>query len=262
MNKFRAASEAEVIWEFLRNEFHHHDFDRDRDRFAAMVESGDANDPRQDALRRALFYRRRGHMWNQIPRDTQWWRVQLEDSDLDRLCVFARTHWRKIGGRNCLLRHVVEQIRARDFHGVRVVGGTAHGGVEISDVGSIVDGVRAFSRDLAARDDRSAVVLIGINDELPVTILEGNHRLTAALLVSPELLKSRFRMYFGASPRMAQCCWYGDPTVANMLRYAANRLKHFGNREADVGRLVAELDRPGLAPPYAAPDTGTAMEAK
>ncbi len=261
MKKLHAVPESEVIWEFLRNEFHHHNFDRDRERFAAVVEDGDAGDRRQDAIRRALFYRRRGHMWNQIPRDTQWWRVQLQDSDLDRLCVFARTHWRKIGGKSCLLRHVVEQIRTRDFHGVRVIGGTAHGGVEISEVGPIVDGVRAFSRELAARDDRSAVVLIGVNDELPVTILEGNHRLTAALLVSPELLRKQFCVYFGASPRMAQCCWYGDPTLANMLRYAKNRLKYFGNREADVERVVAALYPPGFAPSYAAPDAGT-VEAK
>ncbi len=244
MKKLRPVTEAEVMAEFLRNEFHHHDFDRDRDQFAALVSDADLSDTRQNAMRRALLYRRRGHMWNQLPRDTQWRQVELEDNDLDRLCVLARTHWRKIGGGRCLLRHVVEQIRTRDFHGVRIVGGSAHGGVEISDVGKKVDNIRAFSTALANRADNSAVVLIGVDDQKPVTILEGNHRLAAALLASPEVLKSRFRVFFGASPAMKRCCWYGNPTFANMLRYAAKRLKHLGNPEADIARVAAELIPP------------------
>jgi len=241
MKKLRPAAESEVVLEFLRNEFHHHDFDRDREQHAATVADADLADEQQNALRRALFYRRRGHMWNQLPRDTQWWHVELEDADLERLCVFARTHWRKIGGGNCLLRNVVEQIRTRDFHGTRIVGGTAHGGVEISDVGAKVDAIRAFSEELRQRNDTSAVVLIGIDERQPVTILEGNHRLTAALLVSPELLRTQFRVFYGASAAMARCCWYGDPTVANMLRYVGSRLRHLGNKEADVSRVSPAL---------------------
>ncbi len=248
MKLLRPVTEAEVIAEFLRTEFHHHDFDRDRQQFAALVLEGDLSDEAQNAVRRTLFYRRRGHMWNQLPRDTRWSQVQLDDGDLDRLCVLARTHWRKIGGGNCLLRHVVQQIRGRDFRGVRIVGGTAHGGVEISDVGAKVNDLRAFSSVLAAGEDDSAVVLIGIDDTNPVTILEGNHRLTAALLASPEVLKTRFRVFFGVSPAMARCCWYGNPTLGNMLRYAASRLKHFGNPDADIAHVAAELIPPSHSP--------------
>ncbi len=248
MNKLRPVTEAEVIWEFLRNEFHHRDFDRDRRQFSAIVHRGDGGNPQQNAIRRALFYRRRGHMWNQIPRATRWWQVELEDSDLERLWVLARTHWRKIGGGNCRLPHVVEQVRNHDFHGVRVVGGTAHGGVELSDVGEKVDAIRAFSNQLTRGHDPSAVVLIGVDDEKPVTILEGNHRLSAALLASPEMLKSQFRVFFGASPEMVRCCWYGDPTIANMLRYAGSRLRHFGNPEAGVEHALARLATDFRAP--------------
>ncbi len=259
MKRLRPVTEAEVIAEFLRNEFHHHDFDRDREQFRALVYGGDRSDEMQNAIRRALFYRRRGHMWNQLPRDTQWWQVELEDRDLSRVCVLARTHWRKIGGGNCLLRHVVEQIRTRDFHGVRVIGGTAHGGIEVSDVGEKADAIRAFSETLRGHDDGSAVVLIGVDEERPVTILEGNHRLVAALLASPELLKSRFRVYFGASPQMARCCWYGDPTAANMLRYAVNRLKHFGNPDADMRRAIGQMGHASGAPFAAAPQDSKAV---
>ena len=238
MKRLRPVQEAEVIAAFLRNEFHHHDFDRDRERFLHFVEDANLQDERANAVRRALFYRRRGHMWNQIPCDTRWWEVRLEPRDLERLDVFARTHWRKIGGRDCRLAHVVERMRTRDFSKTYVVGGTAHGGVEISKVGDVVEGVRRFSGELAQRQDDSAAVLIGIDDAHPVTILEGNHRFAAALLAAPDLLFRQFRVFYGESPRMARSCWYGAPTVANLVRYAWNRLQHFGNRDADIERLL------------------------
>lgn len=240
MNRLRKVAEAEVIAAFLRNEFHHHDFDRDRDRFAHFVESANLADEDENSLRRALFYRRRGHMWNQIPRDTQWWEVRLEPRDLDRLDVFARTHWRKIGGRSCRLAHVVEQMRCRDFSRTYVVGGTAHGGVEVSRVGDVVRGVKEFSDRLARSQDDSAAVLLGVDDASPVTILEGNHRFAAALLAGPDVLFRQFRVFYGQSPAMSRCCWYGPPSTANMARYAWKRLKHFGNREADIERLLPE----------------------
>ena len=165
MIKLRPVSEAEVMLEFLRNEFHHHDFDRDRQRFAALVEDADVSDAcaERDPAR-ALLPPPRAHVEPACRATPSGGRSRSKTSDLDRLCVLARTHWRKIGGGNCRLRHVVEQIRRRDFHGVRIVGGTAHGGVEISDVGAKVDAIRAFSEPLRNHEDRSAVVLIGIDD--------------------------------------------------------------------------------------------------
>jgi len=253
MKYLRPASEAEVVAEFLRNEFHHPDFDPCRERFAALVRDPDLSDQAQNAVRRALFYRRRGHMWNQIPSGTAWSLVRLEPADLDRLSVLPRAHWTKIAGGNYLLCHVVERIRTRDFHGTRVIGGSADGGIEISDVGKQVDDIRAFSRQLSQRSDDTAVVLIGIDDFQPVTILEGNHRLTAALLVSPELLRAQFRVYFGGSPAMAKCCWYRT-NLPNMVRYARNRIRHFGNPGADLERVLPLLGRgePGFSSPLPA----------
>ena len=256
MKKVRQVDETEVIWEFLRNEFHHHDFDRDRERYIRFVENPDLNDPRENAVRRALFYRRRGHMWNQLPADTNWHEVRLDTGDLERLDVFARTHWRKIGGSSCRLKHVVERMRDGDFSKTYVIGGTAHGGVEISRVGDVVEAVKTFSGELARRSDDSAAVLIGVDDASPVTILEGNHRFAAALLHSPDLLFRQFRVFYGGSSSMTKCCWYGPPTVPNMARYAVKRLKHFGNREADIERLLPllypELQSPknGFTGPY------------
>lgn len=247
MNKIRQVSENEVVSEFLKNEFHHNNFDHDRERFAHFVENPNLDDERENAVRRALFYRRRGHMWNQIPGDTKWWEVRLESCDLDRLDVFARTHWRKIGRSSCRLAHVVEQMRTKDFSKTYVIGGTAHGGVEVSKVGDVVDGIKSFSKEIARANDQSAAVLIGVDDEKPITILEGNHRFAAALLAAPEHLFRQFRVYYGESPAMVRSCWYGAPTTANMARYAWNRLKHFGNHEADIQRLLPKL-YPDLSP--------------
>lgn len=264
MKKVRQVSENEVVAEFLRNEFHHNNFDHDRERFARFVETPDLKDDRENAVRRALFYRRRGHMWNQIPQDTKWWEVRLEPCDLERLDVFARTHWRKIGGSSCRLAHVVEQMRTKDFSKTYVVGGTAHGGVEISKVGDVVDGIKSFSKDVAAGNDQSAAVLIGVDDHQPVTILEGNHRFAAALLASPDHLFRQFKVYYGESPEMVRSCWYGAPTTANMARYAWNRLKHFGNHEADIQRLLPKLypDLPPTSSPGFPLHAGEAVKSK
>src|SRR5205807_3335862 len=55
----------------------------------------DLADDRDNAIRRALLFRRRGHMWRELPVDTQWWEVQLELPDLANVRVFPRAHWRK-----------------------------------------------------------------------------------------------------------------------------------------------------------------------
>jgi hypothetical protein len=71
-----------------------------------------------------------------------------------------------------------------------------------------------------------------------VTVLEGNHRLTAALLASPDVLQNRFRIFCGFSPSMSQSCWY-QTNVPNLWRYAQNRLRNLlYDRDADVERVL------------------------
>jgi hypothetical protein len=70
-----------------------------------------------------------------------------------------------------------------------------------------------------------AVLLIGLSESCPFTILDGNHRLLAAMLATPEAV-DRLRFYCGLSPRMAQCCWY-QTNVATLARYARNMIRHF-----------------------------------
>ena len=78
MKRLRRVTEAEVIAEFLENEFYQEEFHHDREQFEDLVLGADLSDEVGNALRRALLFRRRGHMWREIPADTQWWEVQIE----------------------------------------------------------------------------------------------------------------------------------------------------------------------------------------
>ena len=62
MKKLRRITEAEVIAEFLKNEFYEKDFNHDRERFRGVVTQADVTNEGENAIRRALLFRRRGHM--------------------------------------------------------------------------------------------------------------------------------------------------------------------------------------------------------
>jgi hypothetical protein len=90
---------------------------------------------------------------------------------------------------------------------------------------------------LRLNTDPGAVLLIGLNESEPFTILDGNHRLAAAMLTSPENVQ-RFRFLCGLSPKMTKCCWYRT-NVATLFRYGTNLLTHVAhNPEAELARLL------------------------
>ena len=132
-------------------------------------------------------------MWRELPADTQWWEVQIEPQDLERVRVFPRAQWRKVADGSFLLKDIAKRIKTKPFRGRPAISSPR---------------CRRLSYHLRNHEDDSAVLLIGVDDENPVTVLEGNHRLTAALLASPEVLQSRFRVFCGFSPRMSESCWY------------------------------------------------------
>ena len=223
MNRLRRVTEAEVIAEFLKNEFYQEEFHQDRERFEELVLGAQITDEAGNALRRALLFRRRGHMWRELPADTQWWEVQIEPQDLQRVRVFPRAQWRRVANGSFLLKDIVKRIRTKPFRG---------------RTRDFIAKVQALSYYLRNHADESAVLLIGMDDEKPVTVLEGNHRLTAALLASPDVLQQRFRVFCGLSPRMSQSCWY-QTNVPNLWRYARNRARNlFYDPDADVERLM------------------------
>ena len=150
-------------------------------------------------------------------------KCKLKPEDLERVRVFPRAQWRKVANGNFLLRDIVRRIKT-----------TA---LPRKDAGLYRQGP-GLELPLAHCTDDSAVLLIGSMTKQPVTVLEGNHRLTAALLASPEVLQSRFRVFCGFSARMPESCWY-QTNVPNLWRYGRNRARNlFYDRDADVERLL------------------------
>jgi len=226
MKNLRRATEAEVIAEFLKNEFYQEEFQDDRESFERLVLEADLASQDENDLRRALLFRRRGHMWREVPTDTQWWEVELEPDDLSFIRVFPRAQWRKIADHSFLLRDIVTRIRTARFSG---------------STRDFIARVQALSYRLRAERDRSAVVLIGMDEQHPLTILEGNHRLTAALLAGPAMFSHQFRVFRGLSPHMSRSCWY-ETNLPNLWRYGQNRLRNlFYDRDADVSRVLRRI---------------------
>jgi hypothetical protein len=221
MKRLRAVTEAEAIGEFLKNEFHEPEYNRDRDQFEAYVLRPNYANAEENAIRRALLFRRRGHMWRELPADTQWWLVEIEPHDLKNVHVFPRAQWRKISNGSYSVGDVVDRIRQRSYK---------DGGNEV------IAKIQQLRYRLQAKSyTPSTVLLIGIDSDKPVTILEGNHRFTAAMLVSPTTAHTHFSVLCGFSPRMTECCWY-HTNFGNLWRYACHRLANLYDREADVKR--------------------------
>jgi hypothetical protein len=226
MKKLQRITEAEVINDFLKNEFYQGEFHRDRDRFEPLVLDADTTNEADNAIRRALLFRRRGHMWRELPPDTQWWQIEVEKEDLSKIRVFPRAQWRKVSAGSFLLSDIVQRIKTQRFRG---------------QTRDFVAKIQSLSYRLRVSKDDSSVMLIGIDEAHPLTILEGNHRLTAALLASPALLQQRFTIFCGLSPRMAESCWY-QTNLSNLWRYAKNRARNFMyDKDADVELVEKEI---------------------
>jgi O-antigen/teichoic acid export membrane protein len=225
LRRLRRAQEAEVIAEFLKNEFHHAEFARDRSRFLPWVDNPDITNPAENALRRALLFRRRESMWRELPPDTEWWEVEVSAQDLDRIRVFPRAQWRKVASGSFLLRDIVQRVRQ-------------YRPSTLSRTSTFISRLQELSQKLRDEDDRSGVLLIGIDESLPLTVIEGNHRVTAAMLASPTVALHRFRYFCGFSPHMNDCCWY-QTNLTNLWRYARNRVKVLMyDREAEIARIL------------------------
>jgi hypothetical protein len=223
MKRLRKINEAEVIAEFLKNEFYQDDFHYDREKYEKIVLEPNLDDDLENAVRRALLFRRRGHMWRELPADTEWWLVQLETQDVAGIRVFPRAQWRKIASGSYDLDDIAKRIRSTKFNnGVR----------------EFVSKIQSLSYRLRRESDDSAILLIGIDESRPFTILEGNHRLVAALLVSPDVLVSRFRVLCGFSTRMQESCWY-DTNLNTLWRYLKHRLRNVVDKEADIERALS-----------------------
>ncbi|HVO64145.1 MAG TPA: oligosaccharide flippase family protein [Terriglobales bacterium] len=223
LKKLRLADEDEVVAEFLKAEFYQPEFDHYRDRFFNIVHRPDLNNKRENTIRRALLFRRRGRMWRELPPDTQWWRVQLDSNDIPCIRAFPRKQWRTFAEGNFYLADMIERIRKR---------------VEGPEGGKFSLKMRGVAADLEQNLATNSVLLIGVDDYSPLTIIEGNHRMAAAMLVNPLTVHERFKFYCGLSPRMTECCWYQTDFVT-LSRYATNIVRYmFHDRDFFIQRIL------------------------
>jgi O-antigen/teichoic acid export membrane protein len=210
VTKLRAAREEEVIAEFLRNEFYRPEFHPYWQRLEKTVFYPDLTDDRENAVRRALLFRRRGRMWRELPPDTKWFEVRMEPGDLSRIRVFPRSQWWGVADGDFSLRRIAQRIRV---------------GAVSPSKDRFLAKIRSLSGHLRQEIPQSAVLLIGLNESSPLTIIEGNHRMVAATMVSPFIVAERFRFFCGFSPRMTECCWY-KTDVSTLWHYAKNSVKY------------------------------------
>ena len=235
MKKLCRISEEEVISEFLKAEFYQVEYDHDRAQFEAVVYDPDLSDPEENALRRALLFRRRGSMWRELPPDTQWWEIDFKPEEAERVNVFPRAQWRALARGNFNAVHVAKQLRAKCGE---------------ANPGPFVLKIQALCSLMQQEGPPSTVLLIGVDESRPVTLLEGNHRFVASLLLPRKLMLNRIRMVCGFSPLMENCCWY-KTSFSSLARYLKNRIKYIRNEEADVSHWLPLPARRTKASPAA-----------
>jgi hypothetical protein len=223
VKRLRRVSEEEIIAEFLRGEFYHPEFDPYRRDFEHLVENAHLQDPQENFVRRALLFRRRGRLWRELPPDMEWWEIELAPPDLARLRSFPRNDWRRFAGGGFYLTEMIGRIEAELGRG---------------QPSRFLKKLGAIGTDLRERHVPDAVLLIGMDGHHPLTIIEGNHRMAAAMLTMPESAHRRFRFYCGLSPQVNLCCWH-KTDLRSLTRYARHTVRYMF-RDFLVARTLRE----------------------
>lgn len=204
----RRVSEDEVIGEFLKSDVEQLGIQVCPTNLREIVARPNFEDASENARRRALHLLRHLALWNEIPRDTSWYEVTVNQSALDQVRVFPRAQWRKLACGDFSVTRITEGVQSRRH--------------ELSP--RFLSKLLGIGGKLNNGDAQfGAVILVGLTEQKAVTVLDGNHRLVAAMLSSTgELAKLRFMC--GLSPRMAECCWYRT-NVKTLSRYAWHLFK-------------------------------------
>ncbi|HEX3661979.1 MAG TPA: hypothetical protein VHU89_11135 [Acidobacteriaceae bacterium] len=218
----RRVSEDEVIAAFLHGEINNPAFHGYREVLHDIIVSPNCEDPVENAKRRALLFIRHFSLWKELPRGTEWYEMQLRPEDLSRIRVFPRAQWRRLAKGDFSITRIADRMRT------------------LSDGGD-----DPFQAKIVALRDRlqeeepglGTVILIGLNENEPMTVLDGNHRLLAAIL-GPSGQLEKLRVLCGFSPRMSSCCWY-NTNLFTLFRYGTNIVTHVANDpEAELARLL------------------------
>jgi hypothetical protein len=218
----RRISEDAAIAEFLKSDFHVPAFREYHKTMSEIVMNPNFGDPEENAKRRALFYIRHSYLWREIPQDTEWYEVEISHEDLAGVRMFPRAQWRKVASGRFSCLQIAEGLQKNQD--------------ELDS--AFVAKLRAIGTRFDADDPGlNAVILIGTSEADPLTVIDGNHRLTAALMHSPDAIK-KLRFICGLSPRMTECCWYRTNLIT-LFRYAKNVLTHSTrNPAAELARML------------------------
>ncbi len=224
VNLVRRVTEDEVIAEFLKSDFHCHSYRKYQESLRRIVAQPNLEDPIENAKRRALLMIKHFALWQEIPAGTKWHEVEVNEDCLKDIRVFPRAHWRKLARGNFSVVDVARAMRTRrDAMDTQFL-------AKIAAIGN------RFANDGAGL---GSVILIGRDVAEPLTVLDGNHRLAAALLNTPNRL-DRLRFLCGLSPQMTSCCWYST-NFANLLRYGRNVIvQAIRNPETEIARLLKD----------------------
>jgi hypothetical protein len=76
------------------------------------------------------------------------------------------------------------------------------------------------------------IILLGIDEHRPVTLLEGNYRFIASLLAGGQGLLKNARWLFSL-PRWKGCCSY-KTNFLTLARCLKNRIQHYWDRDTDL----------------------------
>ena len=218
----RAISEDTAVAEFLKSDFHGAAFKAYHSSLREIVMNPNLDDADENAKRRALFFIRHLYLWREIPKDTEWYEAEITEADLGNIRMFPRAQWRKVANGRFSTIDIAEGMRKRADQ------------LDATFIAKI--------RDIIKRLDRQdhglgTVLLIGVSETDPLTVLDGNHRLMAAMLRSPQEVR-RLRFLCGLSPRMTECCWYRT-NLMTLFRYGRNVLTHSTRKPAaELARLL------------------------
>jgi O-antigen/teichoic acid export membrane protein len=218
----RAVSEEAAIAEFLKNDFHNPAFHAYQSSLRDIVMDPDLDNADENAKRRALFFIRHLYLWREIPPDTEWYEAEISVADLGNIRMFPRAQWRKVANGRFATLDVAEGIRKRQDQ------------LDAAFIAKLHAIGHRFDRE---DHGLGTVLLIGVSENEPLTVLDGNHRLMAAMLHSPQEL-GKLRFLCGLSPHMTDCCWYRT-NLMTLFRYARNVLTHSSrNPAAELARLL------------------------
>ncbi len=221
----RRVSEDDAIAEFIRSDFENAAYSKYHETLRGIVFAPDVENQREYAMRRALLFLRHRSLWRELPPDTEWYSAEVSEANLDQIRVFPRAQWRKLARGNFAVNTVIERLRRS----------------QIRNQDPFFEKISDIRQGLLQQDSRAgSVLLIGLNQAEPLTILDGNHRFVAAVM---EGRVDRLQFLCGLSPNMNRCCWY-KTTLSNLTRYGSNLLLHLVlSPEVELDRLCEASER-------------------